>query len=360
MNTTFIDEAGNTGGDLWSVDQPYFVLAAITFPDNMKESLVEFITKEFLDNKVNTEKELKTITWVKNPRKRKSLERIVDWIATSHSCIDMVVVEKRFMEAGLIVETFFDGAYNDIEDYSWCSDKVLKKATANYYYDRLSDEDLNFIARTFIYDGDALQYQDCLNRVIAVTDNPRFLAMLEGAKSHIQEISETNNDLGVYDGLRKHILRSPNYTGFYALGNKLAEECATLGITSDILFDKASMCNKEFESIYNRFTNFKSDVVIPFWGELLTWKDRLLSFSVVDSKEETGVLAADIFATSMFNTLVKLKKGAELFRYDAYMLGLYMTLSQNYELLAVASDRFYDMAWSAISHYAGIIDQLKE
>ena len=120
------------------------------------------------------------------------------------------------------------------------------------------------------------------------------------------------------------------------------------------------MCNKEFESVYNHFSNAEHDAIIPLLIEMYTWRDRLTSFTIVDSKDDTCILAADILATSMCNTFTKLKLGKNLYRYDVYMLGLFSILLRNQELLPVASTKFYEMAGAALNHYSNIIDQLKE
>lgn len=359
--TTYIDESGNTGGDIWHTDQPYFVIVGVTIPNEKCKLLSNFITNEYLIYKTNTEKELKAITWVKNVNKRFSLQHIVDKIGEYHSGIAAVIVEKRFMEAAIIVETFFDGAYNDNEDFSWCYDRDLRKETSDYYYNRMSDEDLSFISQTIVNGGDLDAYQKSLNLVISVTDNERYRIMLEGSKSHLQEICELDREISSFgDNLRRRVLRSPNYTGFYTICNILVKQCSINGCTSDIIFDSASMCNREFESLYNYFQTIKEDCVIPELLEIYSWKNRLTSFKIENSKQNSCLIAADILATSIFNMLTKLKDGEELYSYDAYILGLLFVWLQNGDLVPVASSNFYNQFVAALRHYSSILGDLKD
>lgn len=93
---TFIDEAGNTGWNIWdNLHQDYFVIAAITLHDSIIEDISDFITDVYESNKINTEKEFKTATWVKNPKKHTALASMLKAVNDNAACIHVAVMEKK-------------------------------------------------------------------------------------------------------------------------------------------------------------------------------------------------------------------------------------------------------------------------
>lgn len=150
QHKTFIDEAGNTGWNIWdNLHQDYFVIAAITLHDSIIEDISDFITDVHESNKINTEKEFKTATWVKNPKKHTALASMLKAVNDNAACIHVAVMEKTFMSVALIINGLFDAEYNDVKNFSWVNDKSKKIEAADYYYSLLSDEDIKRQARRF-------------------------------------------------------------------------------------------------------------------------------------------------------------------------------------------------------------------
>ena len=130
MNATFfVDESGNTGTDWLNKDQPFFVYGGWLIPneniDNVNIYLSEFIKKE-------QSGELKSNKILKRNDGIKLFDEIFNSLLYDFSALPIfAVVDKEFMVAAKIVETFFDYAYNPNVNTYLTHPVELKKALAN-------------------------------------------------------------------------------------------------------------------------------------------------------------------------------------------------------------------------------------
>lgn len=315
--TVYIDEAGNTGYDIWNTVQPYFVLAGVAVDDRNAETLGNFISREFLSNKTNTEKEFKTKTWLKTTRKRNSLFRMLDKVNELSQGVYVVMMEKRYMAAAKIVDDILDPAYNDALDYSILRDRQVLQGLANYFYDTFDDEILE-ISR-LLQTPTTPNVEKAINLILGQDIDENIRKMVEGAKSHINEWADNSVNKVTNEGLRKNILRSPNYTCFAQLGNMVAKDFKNRKREVSFVFDEASMCDKEFRELYNRFQNIKDSNFLKEIG-LESWKDVISSFATAKSHNTPCVQAADLIATSTKNVLMKMDNQVSYNKYDEHVL----------------------------------------
>lgn len=357
---TYIDEAGNTGDDLLEIWQPYFIMSAVTIPDDKKGTVEQIVQNEFNANKEKEEIEIKAKSWAKSPKKRKALENILNSVLSNQSDISITILEKRYMVSALVVEYFFDGAYNDIKDYSWVNNNNLKVETANYYYDRLDNNDIQLLGKIF-RNPTVLELQKVSEIIQAKTDNERYTQMILGAKSHLESQCQSNNELNqkYNNDYSRGIFRSPNFTTFHAMGNMVAMNCKLKQYTTSIVFDDASLCNGAFNHLYSIFSKMEKDLVFDS-TQLYSWKDRILGFSI-DKAENSSILQiADILASSVLQTLLKADSSLPKYsRYDAFILAILFTLLKYNNLYITASNKFQKRFFKTIEDVSKIIDTLK-
>lgn len=301
--TTFIDESGNTGDDLNSKDQKFFVLGAVTLPDSAFKNCSSVFDTVFNDVCEIGETEIKATNWVRSKKKRDAMQAILNCIMSYGASFSLILIEKRFMISAIIVDNFLDGAYNDIDDYTWVNDFDEKKKAAQYFYKLLPDEEVQLIFEAFRKpEFKALSL--ALQKVISYTKEPRYLKMLKGCVNHLQELY--NDDVAVSSSFAvAGVSRSPNYTAFSALGCIIAKQCRAAGNTTEILFDHCNLVDQSYADLYKTFSNMAVDSCVEQLTKLISWKNLIIGFRVSNSKSVNLLQTADIFATSSLKTLRK-------------------------------------------------------
>lgn len=128
MFNLYFDESGNTGSNYLDDKQRYFVYGGWLIPEE-KESIIEQKILELF--KLSKARELKSINGIKPYKLNASFKMMYD----NEAIPIFGVVDKRYMIAAKIVETFFDYMYNpNVNGYlTFKSD--LKKALADTIFD---------------------------------------------------------------------------------------------------------------------------------------------------------------------------------------------------------------------------------
>lgn len=343
--TTYIDESGNTGDDLTSKDQRYFTLAAVTVPDDAITETSRFFEMAYNSVREKEETEIKATKWVKSLKKCDAMKAILDCLIAHQTELALVLIEKRFMISAIIVDNFLDGAYNDIEDYTWVNNMDEKKLAAQYFYDLLSDEDTNTVFEAFRRpDFDALLL--AYDIVVRNTKDVRYLAMLKGCKNHLQELyDDDTSTASSFAGAG--VSRSPNYTAFTALGCMVAKQCRSNGRCTKMLFDHCRLVDQPYEDLYKMFVKAEITPELEALTKLVSWKDIVTDFSVSNSKSVSLLQSADIVATSTLKTMQKVFEGQALSQYDTFIESLLaqMLLQDNF-LYVMSEEKIKLMAKS--------------
>lgn len=130
MNATFyIDESGNTGTDWLNKEQPFFIYGGWLILDNNIKDL-----NTYLSNFINKEQstELKSNKVFKRLDGYKVFNAIFDTFINDFKAIPIfIVIDKEYMVAAKIVETFFDCEYNPKINTYLTHPVKLKKALAD-------------------------------------------------------------------------------------------------------------------------------------------------------------------------------------------------------------------------------------
>ena len=357
---TYIDESGNTGDDLLETKQPYFIMSAVSVSDDKENAVKQVVKNEFNANKEKEEIEIKAKSWVKSSKKRNALQNILNSILENQSDISIVILEKKYMISALVVEYFFDGAYNDNEEYSWVNDNTLKVETANYYYDKLDDNEICILGNIF-RNPTPQELHRVLDIVKSKTDNEKYLQMILGAKNHIEEQCKSNNELNqkYNKEYARGVFRSPNFTTFHAMGNMIARNCKIKNYSTNIVFDDASLCNDAFNHLYSIFSKAEKDLILKNGTGLYTWKNRILGFSIDKAENNPMLQIADIIASSVLQTILKMDSNSpKYYKYDAFILALLFMLLDFNNVYITASNKFQKRLFDTINDVSNIIDTL--
>lgn len=343
---TYVDESGNTGDNLVDKNQPFFTLAAVSIPSKIETKLANYIQQAFVSVKEKEEIEIKTTKWTKAPKKYKVLKDILSYLKAEGCDFSFIIIEKRFMVTCLIVDNFLDGAYNDIKDYTWCNNKDEKIKASCYFYNNLTNDDINFIASA-LNKPTIEKYNEVLNRIIAKTDDSRYLTMLEGC--HYEDVcrGDININSGAM-GLSLSVARSPNYTAFCSLGMKIANFCKEKQYSTEIIFDSCFLYNDAYKNILEIFQHMHDDIVIEKISGLFSWNKLIESYKVADSKDSFLLQSADILATSITKTLSVIFKGKALNKYDIFILSIIKDMLKDDSFQYVTCQEYEDRLIKAL------------
>lgn len=294
---TYIDESGNTGPNLIDKDQKYFTFGAVSVPFEKEPALKSFILEQFSSVKEKEETEIKAAKWIRVTKRCEVLKMILEKLKQEGCFFSTIILEKRYMSAALIVDNFLDGAYNDIEDYTWCNDKEEKQAAAQYFYELLSDEDVCKVMQAFI-NPSLEKLKKSIDVVISKTKDQRYLLMLKGC--HYKDLFDLEFDKEKSNSGSK---RSPNYTSFCAFGGIIAKYLRDHNSQSDIIFDSCKMCDDSFLKVFEFFQHLNPNPILEEWAGMIPWKGIFNSFTVGNSKDSVFLQMADVIATSVLRTL---------------------------------------------------------
>lgn len=347
---TYVDEAGNTGDNLIDSKQPFFVIAAVSVPED-KIDEVEKLRKEQFDSvREKEEVEIKGTRWAKATNKQPALRNIIYSLLEKGGDIHISIVEKRYMIVGWAINTFFDYVTNHSTDNSWMCSPAQCIALANEYYNSCSDEDLNIVGYSLRKPAMS-GYEQIIDILKRYTTDPQACRMLEYTKQHLSEIydfeTEPNREF------IEPVFHSANLTSFQSLGNILARTCRDNCRQLSLIFDDCALCNEAFDKVFEFFTGLDRDLELPNNNELLTWKGRILGFNVAKSEVETLIQIADIVASSVEKVLQKVSKGTSSYsEYEKFVLAHLFVLFDLNQVWLTMSDSMNRRVFNSIKGVA--------
>ncbi|MUG46734.1 DUF3800 domain-containing protein [Paenibacillus woosongensis] len=125
----YIDESGNTGSNWLDFSQPYFVYGGWLIREDMKNGVEDYL-KTLLENTQAAELKSKNF-FKKKDASTHFYDLFKKLVFEFYSIPYFVVVDKKFMVAAKIVETFFDCEYNPAVNKNLTHPIELKKALAS-------------------------------------------------------------------------------------------------------------------------------------------------------------------------------------------------------------------------------------
>lgn len=363
----YIDEAGNTGDDLTREEQPFFVLAAVMVDDEQLSQILPVAQQQFASHKEKEETEIKAKSWSKAAKKAPALQVIEEKILECHGDIAIVIVEKRFMVAAMIVEYFFDHYYNDKPDPKWVNNKREKIKAVNYFYDKLDDR-LTVKLWAAFRNPEQAAFEEIIVELLQINDNSEFKELLTGAIPHLPKIvnvlSRDNPHGTVLDEVSPGTMRSANFSAFHALINMLIPRCIMKEQTAEIVFDSVPQFNVAYKRLFDIFTNMKvrGYVFDPDELPVYSWRGITTQFITADSRQEPGLQLADVIASSVNSLMLKVHKGdlSKFIEFDLFNILILKLLADcNKTIHYVVSGNFYKHYLQTVCELGPKIEEIK-
>jgi hypothetical protein len=221
-----------------------------------------------------------------------------------------VIIERKFMTCGLIVETFFDPVYNELVDNKWTYPIQIKLDITNYFYDHLSPSTVRFAAQAVI-NADVAELERLLNLVRAeISSNPiiddlNLVETMEGARKFIPELSKVIKHVHNIKEPNMHMprgtLKAPNVTSFFDLLHRIEHLYSNHPeVVVGLVFDSSSQFDRPFREIYELLKRAgPAKMELPGHTPLTFGFERITSFEVRDSTTTPLLQCADFFATGL-------------------------------------------------------------
>ena len=297
----YCDESGNTGANLLDPRQPLFVVGGWLVNDRALPAAQDRV-REYADILSLTEKELHGYQLLKSERGRRAIYLLMTDFLNPFSLPICQIIEKRFMLAGMVYETFLDpdsnpkipesfvdmweGKHDLGEKIYALPDKVLARFSKAY-----ETLDRSLLLKSLRSVADALQARS----------ETHLADLILGSFPHIEKIIEKQR-IGrkSYDSLT---LNTPNVAAFHMFFHsleKIGRDSAIPKIT--LVHDENLQFRKTFPMIFEGFRDDISNKVIKMgpWSDVYFGFQSLKDFEFADSKNEPILQASDVFVSSIY------------------------------------------------------------
>lgn len=332
---SYIDEAGNTGSDLINKEQPFFVMVAVLVPEQQKRAMETYLKEKFEKTKEKEETEIKGKSWCKSPKKQYVIKELISELKDEGGKVFAVILEKKYMIAGRIVQTFFDGVDNHTNNNLWNNNQCVAILTANKIAESFNDEEFEEIGKSF-REVSVDSFNFIIDRLLTIFKYPKEIEMLNASRKYIHEIVENfDGDIGL---ISPQVEDSANMTVFNAICEMIAGFCKANSAVSRLIFDNCSLCNQAFTKWIDLGKKRSIDEVEIWNSKLYGWSDRIGNFSIEDSKDETLLQIADAIASSINHALISIDK-SKTYDFDTYMINYCKELLKEKYLFSVMSNR---------------------
>lgn len=360
MKKIYIDEAGNTGSDIMIKDQPVFVLAGVMLDEQKEHIVLKKMEEMFQLHREQEELEIKGRSWSKTAKKASALQTIIEEIIAQNGAIAIVIVEKRFMAGTMVIDNFFDYVYNDIQDLKWVNNCKAKIQGANYYYDHLTDELASKVWNLFREKQSPETFRLIIDELLLITDDSEYRALLEGAKSHVEDlVNDLYKQPSVNMPLKNtpmNIMRAPNFSAFNQLINMLVPLCRASNSTAKLIIDEQHQFTEAYQHLYDIFCNIKNPFIQLGTNPediIYSWNGVVSELSIGNSQIEKGLQLADIIASSVNSLMLKAQKGdvSKFLELDLFnILLLHILGSTNHTTVHyVVSNQFYTRYFESVN-----------
>ncbi|MBY6915744.1 MULTISPECIES: DUF3800 domain-containing protein [Clostridium] len=303
----YIDESGNTGTDWINNEQPYFVYGGWLVCDAQAGELKQYLSNFFSKTQAT---ELKAKKLFKQKKGILIFNNIFKEMCYKYRAFPIFCfVDKKFMIAGKIVETFFDGAYNPRINWYLTTPVELKKALAVC----ISENDEILIEFSKIIKNCTASIDD-MKKI-----NQKLIKIFE-KQNHIM-VADTLRDLKEENFLKmidefESVTKGKNGknnitltgTTLVKLLNSAESICRIFNGQAVIVHDKLRGYNDVFLEIEKIF--LKKDNPVSFGTEkkhIFSNFPHVDSITTVDSKSEILVQAADLlcgFVSKVFKSFL--------------------------------------------------------
>jgi len=296
----FIDESGHTGKHLFDGAQPLFVYAGVWL-DEPAQVALDGALPELRARHGMPSTELKGTRLVASARGRRFLAECLRACSSRGAHVSVVVLNKPFQAAAVVVEDCTDHVYNPAFDARWTWDTRLKEPLAKKIYELSDPKDLMEVWRNRT--GPRELFEQSYRRLLfalqlsvddAVSDAAR--RMSQANFGEIWESAQFVNRVGWS--------YSPNFNAFVSVAQGANEQATIRGIESvELVHDEQVQYQAALADVFRVLTKAaQGELPLPNGNTFKLPLDRLTSLSFVRSESEIGLQLAD-FAASLARTI---------------------------------------------------------
>jgi len=291
----YLDESGHTGKHLFDEAQPLLVYAGVWLDAEAEDAL----TKEFAAQRARhgmPDGELKGNKLMSSVRGRRFLGDCLRPCSSARSPVSVVLFNKPFMAAAVVVEDCTDHVYNSAFDARWTWDTRLKVPLAKKLYE-VSDPNILMLvwkART----GPKENFVETYKRLLfALQVNPDKLVADIAEKMSEANFGEIWESAQVVD--QSQWSYSPNFNAFVAMIQGAEEQAAVRALASvELVHDEQLQYQKSLWDVFGTFTKAaRGEFPLPNGNVMKLPLDRLVSLSFARSESTTGLQVADLVAS---------------------------------------------------------------
>jgi hypothetical protein len=363
--TVFIDESGNAGSNLLD-PHPIFTLAAVAADDAHVASIDGDLLAAFERGGLRPGGELKAAQAIA-ANNHALIHEVMEVVFSAGEPIFWSVLERRFMIAGIIVDTFYDHVYNDAVGPEWTYPSEERQNLANHFYARLSAPTLALAAKSLVV-GDphgiralleAMQQELAEHRHVGSFD---AVAALSGAYPHVDDLAnvlastyrrDPSDPLAAHRGT----VRSPNITLFFELLNRVEDHYRGRSPARvRAVFDSSGQFDEAFAHLQQLLANSRdSELRFPGKPPILFGHRVVAGFSPADSRAHRLLQVADLFAggiRSVFDLFASPNQPPAIPESLHLFLGFIAINLRTPLFNYVISDSLISRIWPTIERYA--------
>lgn len=296
----YVDESGNSGLKLNDNNQSIYSCAGVWINDADEAELPDFLDKARRRYNIQS-KDIKGSDLVQNRSGRKAIEFFAQRLVESSTYVTIIIVNKKFLCAGWIIEDCLDTANNDHPDITnkWTLPGKHKKLAADEIASVVNDQLLThwWIART---ERDVAKLKAAtvsVAQLLIKQNKESEIGSLLGGFSAERCLAPDVNTQALIDGM------SPNVIAFNTLIQRINQLASKLSRNNiDLVHDQQRQFQTSFAQYANLTMNLGGSPNAPITftlptGQSVTYRiDVFRTVTFEDSKKTAGLQIADCFA----------------------------------------------------------------
>lgn len=303
----FIDESGNTGRDIYELQQPLLTYAGVWLDAAQEAAASREVDHLVKAHRLQRKGELKGKSILNSRGGRLVVRDLLRWLRQDEIAVTAIAVEKAFMAASVLVEDCTDLVHNDAYDARWTWDTRLKEPLAERIA-RSAPRDLLEEAwrQRNGCDKEAFfkAYRTLIFALTLSADDVVAREARRMQRTDLDDIWTTTSDTRGSNGGY-----SPNLAAFTSLimnGEIHAEFCDYSDV--ELVHDEQQQYRQVFEQAWSIIRGNGIDqakVTLPNQSEVVFGLKRLTRFRFDNSATNIGIQIADFVASAMRVALIE-------------------------------------------------------
>lgn len=300
----FVDESGNSGADLYDLNQPIFTCAAVWLNDDNHAYFTSLLSEVKAKYRLSFEGELKGKALLDTGRGRQAVAAILAEVKSRKVPCSLSVVHKPFVAAAVVVEDCTDYVYNSNFNERWTWDTTLKEPLAELIFANATPAALvrAWKAREGVDEQEFKDaYGSLLTQLTFHQDEQLSFLAAQMKKTDFSDLWETSQGTHQIASQGSRSGYAPNRFVFPALLWEAENFAEHMGLHDvSLIHDNQKQFSKTFEETWSLFRNsLPMDYTNPNGNRSKLPIERLATFSFADSEVEPGIQLADVLSSAI-------------------------------------------------------------